>query len=478
MADYYPLLSRAVSALPASTPESRRAIYDRAGKALLGQLKAIQPPIPQADIEREEKALREAIDRIEAELAPALTPQAAAAAAVEKALMELGMPGSDPAPAAAPAGPAAPRPPGTPGVAVRPPPSAPGRPQESPPDDLDHPVRPAGPVVTATAPKAQRPGATSGRLESGRSKKSAVMLFGGLGLIIAVVAGGIGFYAWKTRLTPDQMRQGRATATAPTATPAPAPSAVATPEPAPASTPKPAPPRIETRATNRVPQNGQAEPASPEPSAPPAAPAEPAPRAPTQSAAVEPAPQQAGIPVAQRAAILMAAPTQENPQNVQTYIGTVVWRTDTITRGPGQPAANAVRADIDIPDAKFSAVMTIEKNTDATLPASHTVTWRFTRADDSPIPEIAETDTMQMRDETSPQVDPLLGARARITTNIFIIALASGDAATKRNVDLMEKKGWFDLPVRTSDNRLAKITLEKGSPGEKIMLEALARWAN
>ena len=35
MADYYPLLSRAIAGLPENTPETRRAIYDRARVVLL-----------------------------------------------------------------------------------------------------------------------------------------------------------------------------------------------------------------------------------------------------------------------------------------------------------------------------------------------------------------------------------------------------------------------------------------------------------
>jgi len=80
MADYYPLLARAVAALPNSTPETRRAIYERAKKALLGQLNAMQPPPPQGAIEREALALDEAVAKIERELAAAA--QAAAAASV------------------------------------------------------------------------------------------------------------------------------------------------------------------------------------------------------------------------------------------------------------------------------------------------------------------------------------------------------------------------------------------------------------
>ncbi|MBM3608381.1 MAG: hypothetical protein FJX29_08000, partial [Alphaproteobacteria bacterium] len=69
MADYYPLLSRAVSGLANSNEGARRAIYERARKALLGQLQAIQPPVPQGDIDRESQALDQAIARLEAEIA-------------------------------------------------------------------------------------------------------------------------------------------------------------------------------------------------------------------------------------------------------------------------------------------------------------------------------------------------------------------------------------------------------------------------
>ncbi len=71
MADYYPLLAKAITGLKTSTPEARTAIYDRARKALLGQLRAMQPPAPEAAIEREAKALEDAIARLELDQATA-----------------------------------------------------------------------------------------------------------------------------------------------------------------------------------------------------------------------------------------------------------------------------------------------------------------------------------------------------------------------------------------------------------------------
>ncbi|MEI2736540.1 MAG: hypothetical protein V9G24_18330 [Rhodoblastus sp.] len=79
MADYYPLLSRAVGALSNSNAEARRSIYERARKALVGQLQAIQPPIAEADIARETDALDAAIARVEAEIAGKAAAEAAKA---------------------------------------------------------------------------------------------------------------------------------------------------------------------------------------------------------------------------------------------------------------------------------------------------------------------------------------------------------------------------------------------------------------
>ncbi|MEG9504117.1 MAG: histidine kinase, partial [Methylorubrum extorquens] len=67
MADYYPLLARALDALPDRSPALRRAVYDRARSALIAQLRSLDPPVPEADIDLERKALDTAIGRLEAE---------------------------------------------------------------------------------------------------------------------------------------------------------------------------------------------------------------------------------------------------------------------------------------------------------------------------------------------------------------------------------------------------------------------------
>ncbi len=69
MADYYPLIAKAVSGLEKSTADQRHALYDRARQALIAQLRGVTPALSESDITRERLALEEAIRKVEAEAA-------------------------------------------------------------------------------------------------------------------------------------------------------------------------------------------------------------------------------------------------------------------------------------------------------------------------------------------------------------------------------------------------------------------------
>ena len=69
MADYHPLIARAVSGLDKNTGENRRALYERARAALVSQLRGVEPALDETEITRERLALEEAIRKVEAEAA-------------------------------------------------------------------------------------------------------------------------------------------------------------------------------------------------------------------------------------------------------------------------------------------------------------------------------------------------------------------------------------------------------------------------
>ena len=167
MADYYSLLSRAVANLPKTSPASaRKAIYERARKALSNQLRSLKPPLPESDITREETALQAAISRLEAEFDPT-----AAAPIVETSAP----PEPEPEPPSAPAPRAPPPPP-----PVRPaPPTPPTRPAAPPPvrPSPSPPVRPqsAAPPARPLAPTIPTPTIASSTSEPLRSAAPSVV---------------------------------------------------------------------------------------------------------------------------------------------------------------------------------------------------------------------------------------------------------------------------------------------------------------
>src|ERR1700692_1035700 len=74
MADYYPLIARAISGLDPSAPgESRRALYERARAAVIAPLTAhlpsAHPPLSEPKIPRERLSLEEAVRKVESEAA-------------------------------------------------------------------------------------------------------------------------------------------------------------------------------------------------------------------------------------------------------------------------------------------------------------------------------------------------------------------------------------------------------------------------
>lgn len=157
MAEYYPLLARAVASMRSAPPEQRRAIYERARQALLGQLRSMQPPVPAESIDRESNALDEAIARVEAEIVapPAVAePPGPVAPAPVAPPPVAAPPPSPPAPAPLPATAPPSAPPPLPAPPVARPPAPLARPAPAAPPPPIVPPAPAAAVPIADVPQA------------------------------------------------------------------------------------------------------------------------------------------------------------------------------------------------------------------------------------------------------------------------------------------------------------------------------------
>jgi len=181
----------------------------------------------------------------------------------------------------------------------------------------------------------------------------------------------------------------------------------------------------------------------------------------------------AGAAVAQRVVLY-----EEDPNDAQgkRFVGSAIWRTETVSPGPGQAAEVAVRADVEIPERRIAMTWSLRRNSDPNLPASHTVEIMFRLPQDFPSGGVSNVPGILMKQAEQSRGTPLSGLAVKVTTGFFLIGLSSTEADRERNVQLLKERAWFDIPVVYGNNRRAILALEKGTPGERAFEEAFKAW--
>ena len=182
---------------------------------------------------------------------------------------------------------------------------------------------------------------------------------------------------------------------------------------------------------------------------------------------------QQGPAVAQRAVLYEADPN--DPQG-KRFAGSVVWRTETVSPGPGLAPELVVRADIAIPERHMNVTWSLRRNTDKALPASHTIEVMFNLPSDFPGGGIANVPGILMKDSEEVRGMPLAGLAVKVTNGFFLIGLNAADDDMQRNLQLLKERTWFDVLIVYNNNSRAILTMEKGAPGERAFAEAFKAW--
>jgi hypothetical protein len=238
-------------------------------------------------------------------------------------------------------------------------------------------------------------------------------------------------------------------------------------------TPAQAPPAKTAQRVEAPPSTAAAPPApASEPKADQSAAQGAAPASPAAQSQNPPPASAAPAPAAGRAAMLVAS--ADNPDKPVVSLGSTVW--SLIPAAPGQPASVAVKAEADIPDLKMHATMTLRKNTDPTLQATHTIDLKFSFAEGAPITGFKDVGLPQMRMEDSTAAEALTSVKVKISDTYFLIALAKSDSDTARNLDLMQTRSWFDFPLLLNDDRIAKVVFQKSPEGQAMLEKAFDAW--
>jgi hypothetical protein len=156
--------------------------------------------------------------------------------------------------------------------------------------------------------------------------------------------------------------------------------------------------------------------------------------------------------------------------------GSVVWSLVQESPGDNQPAEPAIRAEATIPGKDLQLRMTIRRNTDKTLPASHIIELIFLTPDNFEGGGIDNILRVALKDTEETAGSPLLGIPAKIADGYFLVALNDSKAEIATNLGLLKREQWIDVPMVYKSGRRALFTLEKGVPGDKVFDEAIKAW--
>jgi hypothetical protein len=169
---------------------------------------------------------------------------------------------------------------------------------------------------------------------------------------------------------------------------------------------------------------------------------------------------------------------EEDPADPQgkRFVGNAVWRTETVSPGPGLAPELAIRADLDIPERNMTATMSIRRNTDQALPATHTIELMFNIPADFPHGGISNVPIILMKQAEQARGAPLAGLVVKVTPTFFLVGLAASGEDATRNIALLKERPWFDIPLVYTNGRRAILAVEKGTPGERAFAEAFKAW--
>lgn len=154
------------------------------------------------------------------------------------------------------------------------------------------------------------------------------------------------------------------------------------------------------------------------------------------------------------------------------FSGTIDW-----TEGVDEIGLPTLIGKANIPARNLGISMTIRKNADPSLPASHLMEVDFSVNDTFVGGTIAGLPGVLLKNEELVPGTPLVGASARVVGNSFLFALSASPTDAATNTDLLEHRKWMDLAVIYGTGRNAIITLEKDDAAQALFDKVFAAWA-
>ena len=131
---------------------------------------------------------------------------------------------------------------------------------------------------------------------------------------------------------------------------------------------------------------------------------------------------------------------------------------------------------MEAPEKDLSLTISIKRNVDQALSASHMIELLFSIPQNFSGGEIENIARFVMKPSEEARGEPLVAVPIKVSEGYFLIALDNLEQAVNVNTKLLLESNWIDIPVSYSIGKRALVTLEKGGTGEQVFREAFEAW--
>lgn len=164
----------------------------------------------------------------------------------------------------------------------------------------------------------------------------------------------------------------------------------------------------------------------------------------------------------------------DSKKGVENFRGKVAWRVDSQDNPQGAGPEKVISGLVEIPGRNLKMRMIIRRNTDKSLPASHTIELLFDVPKDFANGAVESIAGIRLKPSEQANGLPLASAAVRITTGYFLVAMSA--AAEDTNIVLLRDRPWMDVLLLYRNGRRAVLSIEKGLQGENVFNEAFKSW--
>jgi hypothetical protein len=231
------------------------------------------------------------------------------------------------------------------------------------------------------------------------------------------------------------------------------------------------PPSVDPTIPSTPTESPVSEPAIPIPETP-TAPSEPIATPPVEAPAEEPT----GEDPSTAASIPANAVVVEESGGDDPGKADVTWSTVELSPQDGAPVEPAVMARARMPDTGLELVLTIRRNTDDQVPASHVMEMVFRDFGDIEPDPVSEVGAIVFGDRPGAATEPLAAFPAKIEDDHFVVVLNRFPGVSTVNLDLMSKGEWLDFAIQRRSGRSQIISLQKGATGNATFSSVVDGW--